>query len=164
MIPAGKYLGRLIGYGMRKTKKGDLSPTMKFVVTHDEGKQHAVFWQKNFATTGLTSSALKELVICGLTDMNDFQYIADGIDSNVLDTEREVLLTIEHETRDGKTYPKVAWVNDPSDERDPNAPDQFAITREQTAALLETVDLQAAFDKAFAAVNKGKEVEIPALY
>src|SRR5690606_16725945 len=132
------YTGKIIGYGMRKTIDGALSPTIKFQTVDQDGRTAFVFWQKSLATAKSTDFALKELILCGLRDIESFQYLADGPESNVLDMEQQLNLTVEHKEKNGKFVPFVAWVNTL---RDPNAKDEFAISREETERLLETVDL-----------------------
>ena len=77
-VSPGIYAAKIVGYGMRATKKGDVSPTIKFEV-EDNGQVQFVYWQKNFSTPKLIDQVIKELVICGLRSAADFPSLADGL-------------------------------------------------------------------------------------
>ena len=106
MIPEGRYIAKVVDYGMPEVKP-DKTPAI--VLTFEFELNGAK--QKISAYKYLSDKAIKRTIEDLLTA---------GLKSNDLTTvlspgafeEKEVSITVEHETGDdGKTRAKVAWIN-----------------------------------------------------
>lgn len=110
----GYYMARISNYGIKKTRAGDPAPTIVFEVSVD-GASHRVFWQGTLKDGPGRDITMKALSVCGFTNVRAFPYLADGVASGLLDTKKEVQITIEHEKAiddPEKVYPRVKWIND----------------------------------------------------
>lgn len=117
----GYYEAKIINYGIKKTKKGDPAPVIIFNAETEEGKQH-VFWSGSLNDGKARDITLKTLAICGFRNVSAFPYLAEGPSSGLLNMEKEVQITVEHESVeevDKKTgekiirkYAKVRWINE----------------------------------------------------
>lgn len=108
MIEPGMYNAKILNYGVKQTKSGDAAPTIKFAVG-----SNPVFWQGSWKEGKPREISLEALITCGFKkeSVRDLYKFADGLDSGLLDISKEVNVTVEHETFDGKTYPRVSWIN-----------------------------------------------------
>ena len=109
----GNHLGKIVNYGVKKTKSGDPAPTIAFEVVGPDAAKHRVFWQGSFNGGG-RDIAVKALMICGFKDIRSLARLADGPTSRLLDMSKDIDLSIIHEdSQDGaKRYAKVNWINE----------------------------------------------------
>lgn len=145
----GYYDAKILNYGIKKTKAGDPAPTIAFEVEVRGGK-HKVFWQGSLKDGPARDISLKALMVCGFTNPNAFPYLANGIESGLLDLTKEVQVTVEHETveevddKTGQTitkkYPRVRWINESGGGKFKNA-----IDVSEAAILMSTMGLEADF-------------------
>lgn len=143
-LPAGQYRAKILGYNIVATKAGDPSPTIVFQVIDGSGMAHRVFWQGSITTQVGREIALKALHVCGLKNPDDLYLMAGNIESGVLDTSREVFVTIEIQTDPtdpDKSYPRVKWINDITS----LGGNQKLLTPEQAKRLLSAVNLKSAW-------------------
>lgn len=113
MIQPGKYKATVSNYALRVSQHGDPMATICFTVTDNAQSRHSVYWLGSFKEGRGRQITIESLLVCGLKG-NDPLLIAGGLDSGALDTSNEVQVEVIHEvsTKDGKTYPKVQWVNE----------------------------------------------------
>lgn len=138
-LEAGYYTGKIVAYGMKETQKGDVAPTVGFLVKTPDGKVQKLFWQGTLTSDKAADIALKALIVCGLQRYEDLDALADGPDSGVLDMEKDIDLTVElNVTDDGKSYPRVSWINEAGGKK---GGDQKMITREAASTRLAMLNL-----------------------
>jgi len=121
LFPEGNYRARASGAGLGETKKGDPQLAITLVLLDHAGKvlnYYGSFSDKSFEFT------MKALRACGWKGV-DLSDGFPGIDAN------EVSIAVKHDTYEGKTTAKVAWVNPPGGvalkkQLDPNAAKAFA--------------------------------------
>ncbi len=116
LVKPGNYLGKVVDYSITQTKKGAPQAAVKFSFKED-GVDRVLTWFSGFGDKQIKHT-LKALVLCGLN--TDVESMSDGLSSNALDTNKEVLLVVEHDSYDGKTSAKIAWVNDPNHPQNAN--------------------------------------------
>lgn len=109
----GKHLGRLIDYGVGKTRAGD--PQVILYFEFNDG--HATFrraWLGSFKSGRAKQITDSVLSLFGFS-ANRYSTIANGIEGNVLNTKKQVELTIAYEQYEGKNGPatrwRILWVN-----------------------------------------------------
>ena len=138
---AGYYAAKILNYGLTKTKAGSPEPTIVFEVLED-GNPHRVFWRSSLKDGPAREITLKALAICGFKNLRGFAYLADGIQSGLLDMEKEVQITVEHETNteNGKRYAKVRWINESGGNKF-----KSAICVSEAAQLMSGMGLEADF-------------------
>jgi len=109
----GYYAAKIVNYGLKKTKAGDPAPTIAFEVVVD-AKPYRVYWQGSLKDGTARDITLKALAICGFTNVRSFANIADGPSTGLLDTEKEVQVTIQHQMDEvtGNKYIRVQWINE----------------------------------------------------
>lgn len=116
---AGRYKGKLVDYGAKETAKGDPAIVMRFEFADAEGVTHYAGWQGSLAagTDPAKKSPRKitfetlEVVGFDFTKNRTLAPVADGLASGCLNTTDEYLLTVELDTYEGKTFPRVRYVN-----------------------------------------------------
>lgn len=111
MINPGKYTGRVKDYALGVTQKGDPKVMIIFTFKDEHGSQQELTW------TGFLSEKAKNITIdtllnCGMKG-EDIGALVAGVECGVLDTSIDVTLVIENEEYQGKTFPRIKWVNRP---------------------------------------------------
>lgn len=107
----GQFIAKISNYGLQETKNGNVMAVVQFEFEDHEHKRHKLSWRGSF-NGGALEWTLKTLLICGLYG-NDPTILADGPQSGALNTEKEYNITVKQEIGpDGKSYWKVAWVNE----------------------------------------------------
>lgn len=121
-VTPGSYIGKVINYGVKKTLKGDPAIVIVFGFEFN-GEAQQMTWQgglNNQRVDGKKSQqdiTFAALEVCGFdfkdkNVVNNFNALADGASSGVLDTDVEVDLKIELEANnDGNMYPRIKWIN-----------------------------------------------------
>lgn len=130
----GTYKAKAIGGGLGETSKGAEQVAVEFSLLDEGFNGWRITWF-GFFTEKTTESTIRALRTCGWqgTDLTDLT----GIDTN------EVLLVIENETYDGKTSPKVRWVNPLGGGlalKNPMAPDKAKAFAARMRAQIAAVD------------------------
>jgi len=125
-MKAGKYLAKPISWGLDKTK--DDKPYVYVELQNDLGDR--IIW-KGYLSEKSQPFTVKALVTLG------FQYtnLSGILEPDALDSVREVSIVVEEEIYEGKTYPKVKWIN----------PTRKRMSREDSTKLLQGVDLAELF-------------------
>lgn len=145
MIQPGIYLGKILNYGIQKTKSEQPEPVMEFGVIGADGTPHRVFWRGSLNNETGIDIALKALIACGLANADDLSALADGPKSGLLDQKKELRLTVVHETYNDRTVAKVKWVNDPAEAAARAA--EYMVDKDQAARMLRTIDLRSKFNQ-----------------
>lgn len=146
LLEPGYYKGRILNYGIRKTKaKGDPAPTILFEVTDSAGARHKVYWQGSFNGGGL-EIAMEALLVCGLRNARSLQFLADGPSSKLLDMDAFYDLTIEVEVNQedsSKKYNKVKWINKDGESKfkDAMTPQEFAPVLNQRGLIASLIEI-----------------------
>lgn len=123
-IQAGRTRGKVQDYAFKRTQAGDPAVVIIFSFVQNE-ETFDLTWQGSLKdakegsnTTSAKEITFKALQACGFDFASrdarkNWDAIAQGAVSKVLDLDREVSLTIEHEAspKDGKLYPRIRWVN-----------------------------------------------------
>lgn len=138
----GYYNAKIMNYGIKKTKAGDPAPTILFEVQSD-GQANRVFWQGSLKDGQAREICLKALAVCGFRHIRCFSNFADGPASGLLDMDREVQVTVEHENAQdgsGKRYARVRWINEAS-----GGKFKDALTSHESFVLMQGMGLEADF-------------------
>lgn len=106
-IQPGKYVAKIVDYGIGTTKAGD--PTI--VVRFGWGTS-SLIWNGSLKEGKAQEITIKALLRMGLSDDDKIENLADGIDSKLLDMDRELEIDVQMDTYEGKTRPKIAWINE----------------------------------------------------
>lgn len=115
----GRYRGKLIEYGAKTTMKGEPAIALRFAFEDENKHRHEVIWQGSLSQGTDPSKkrpieiTLETLGVCGFDfhKHKTLEVIADGTEGGALDCERELMITVEHETWDGKPFAKARFVN-----------------------------------------------------
>ena len=139
--PAGHHVAKLIDYGVILTKNGDPMATATFQTSHGR-----VFWNGILkdGSDGQRNFTMEALIVMGLSSVQDVEALADGPASNALNMDREVSISVEHDSYNGKTTAKARWVNPVGEKK--------GISRDELKAKLSGLknlrsDFSAAFEK-----------------
>lgn len=104
MIAEGKYVARAedIDFGVADT--GSEYVAMSFCIMEGPHQGDRYTWRSYFNTSENAERSLKSLRYCGW-DGDDLESISSEQLHNL------VQVTIEHQEYEGKTYPRIVWVN-----------------------------------------------------
>ena len=123
MIPTRKTVrARIVNYDITENQKGDPQVTILFEYNEGDslsGSSHQITWWGHTSEKAMpyTLKSLYTLGYQGKT-MQDFLKLADGVEGGALDLAKEVELVLDQETKEtGKTFWKVAFINDPDKPR-----------------------------------------------
>jgi hypothetical protein len=108
LLAPGYYKGKILDYGVKRTKKGDPAPTIAFGINGAK-----VYWQGSWNGKGM-DFCMEALLTCGLENPSRLMHLAEGQHSGVLDTNRLFDLTVEVQVADNdpsKKWNRVAWIN-----------------------------------------------------
>lgn len=118
-LQTGTFKAKIINYTLSQNKSGNPQVEVLFEFNDGDGSQvggtnHQVRWWGQLTEKSIpwTLKALEVMGFRGKTD-DDFAKLADGVEGGMLDLARDVSLVLEEETKDGKTFVQVKWVNDP---------------------------------------------------
>lgn len=101
MIPAGKYLAKVLSHAITETKAEKEQATVVFSFEVD-GRIQTLTWYGHF-TEKTTDSTIKALIACGLSGNNPAGPLHIG---------KEVSITVEVEKDEkGRERNKIRWVN-----------------------------------------------------
>ncbi len=106
-VQPGKYIAKIIDYGIGTTKAGDPTVVVKF-----GWGTYSMIWNGSLKPGKAQEITIKALLRMGLKDDDKLENLADGTDSGLLDLEKDVELDVQMDTYDGKTRPKIAWINE----------------------------------------------------
>lgn len=105
-LEAGNHLGKIFDYCMQATK--DFEP--RLVIQFELESGHYVLWGGTFKNEKAREIAFRTLKT--LNFHGRIEDLANGKESGCLDTDKQVQLVVEFEEYNGKSYPKVQWVNE----------------------------------------------------
>lgn len=105
-IKAGKYMAKALQGAFGKSKEKNTPQVgVEFAFNTPEGTRETIWWV-GFFTEKAKEKALETLALIGFN--GDDRFGADSFDHNA-----EVEIVIELETYEGKSRPRVTWVNEP---------------------------------------------------
>ncbi|MEZ4871242.1 MAG: hypothetical protein R2827_03145 [Bdellovibrionales bacterium] len=113
LIPAGRYIGRIIEYAITK-REGQTSPELQVQFEFDVpglGKRKLTSY-KYFTDKG-RKYALQALAILGLKGNDPSVLVENHFGSGYLDEEGEFEIEVIQESYQGETKNKIGWVNRP---------------------------------------------------
>lgn len=108
LVQPGEHLALVTDYAVTVTQNGNPMVTVKFKT--DQGE---VFWNGVLreAAEGKRNITAEALIVMGMTSISQFEQLADGPASGVLNMEQPVSIQVTHENYNGKTYAKAQFVN-----------------------------------------------------
>jgi len=108
MIQPGKYEAKITDYGVKETKAGQPAVIIAFDVAGN-----SVYWTGYF-TERTMEQTKATLLMLGLKN-GYLPGLALGLSGNALNATKSYSITVVHEAdQDGKMWPRVRWVNDPT--------------------------------------------------
>ena len=111
MIKEGKYLATIKNYGVGESSTGKAKIDIQFGFKDQDGVEQTLWWNGYMTEKSIQITA-KALVNCGLKG-SDYDKLAYGVESGMLNIEKPVEIEVVHDTFEGKTREKIAWVNRP---------------------------------------------------
>lgn len=111
MVQAGKYLAKIVAYGVGESSSGKPRIEIKFGFKDAQGVDQTLWWNGYLTEKSIQITA-KALVNCGLKG-TDYDELAKGAESGMLNMEAPVEVEVQNEEFEGKTRSKIAWVNRP---------------------------------------------------
>jgi hypothetical protein len=154
MIEPGYYDARLVDYGLTKSKAGLPMAFLKFEFTDDHGGLQSLSYFGSFKEGKAAEITCEALAVCGWTTNNPAD-LAKGIESGVLKKGAVVSITVEMNTWEGKTSPRIKYINPIGSGGVKNI-----LNPQDAAQAFGGMDLRAV---AQAAKNKYKNVQPPKL-
>lgn len=110
MIKAGKYLARIVDYGIPETDKEHPQAAVRLAFETERGVRELT-WYGSFHPNAVEIT-VDTLINCGLKGTNPAALL-NGPDGGALDMERELEIGVEPHTYNGKTYDRVKWIGLP---------------------------------------------------
>jgi hypothetical protein len=116
-VKPGKYLAKVVNYGIGETKAGNPQACITFSFIEGETNREMTWY--GFFTERTIERTIDSLLICGMKG-NDPRVLVAGPKSNALDMETEVSIVVENDKDDkgnvilndkGQPTPKIRWVN-----------------------------------------------------
>ena len=106
----GTHSVKIKTYGVAPSKSGAVNVVLQF---EDEAGQ-TISSYKSFSEKAIKYT-FSDLETCGLTKENatKIEMMAAGIESGILDHEKELSIVVENDTYEGVTRAKVKWINEP---------------------------------------------------
>lgn len=105
-VQPGKYVAKVTDYSVATTLKGDPSIVIRFGFDGDK----SLVWN-GYLTEKTQEKTAEVLALLGLKEDDKIQDLIDGPPSCLLDLNKEVELVIAMETYEGKTRPRIQYVN-----------------------------------------------------
>lgn len=106
-LKPGRHRATVSDYGISLTKAGKPNVNVKFKVG-----ESSIIWFGSLNEGKALQMTMKTLIILGMKTHEQFDRLAEGISSNVLDTTKEVEIDIAYEEYDGQQKLRVKWVNE----------------------------------------------------
>jgi hypothetical protein len=117
MINAGTYTAKMTNYGIKTTQAGKPQIACQFQIVDNE-EVHNLTWFGTFNSGKGQEITIKTLIsvmdlFCEPSEIESAldKIASEGSDSGILNMDKEYSLVIEHDTFEGKTRPKIRWVN-----------------------------------------------------
>jgi len=135
-LEPGTYTARCIDAQLGETKKGTPQIVLEFEVVGDNAWAGSRITAYCFLTEAAMDRSLESLRYCGWrgADLSDLSGVMDN----------DVELVVKDETYEGKTFPRVQWINRPGGKsggaRAPLAADKAAAVNQRIRARLAVVD------------------------
>jgi hypothetical protein len=106
LIKPGKYVAKVVEYGVPEVD-GDKHPQVVVVFEFEEdGKARRLSYYGSLHPNAVEYT-IDNLLVCGLKSDDLSSLLGPG----ALDFDREVQITIEHHTYNGKTSARIKWIN-----------------------------------------------------
>lgn len=157
-IYAGTFTGRIVDCGIRETKGGEIEPVIRFKWDDADGDSKEWNWRGSLKDGKAREFTLKTLIACGFTG-DDLSVLCDG--SAALNTQKEFSLVIAMDTYNGKTTPKINYINDPdAPSREVNQVDKETVKRKLVSMNIAN-DLKGLRSGQKKVVEPVAEVELP---
>jgi len=167
LLQPGTYKGQILDYGIKKTSKGDPSPTIAFEVHDSAGVVHKVYWQGSWNGKALDLT-MEALLVCGLKSPQSLKHLAEGNISGVLDRELVLDLDIGIEVNSNdpsKKYNRVNWINlsGAAKFKDAMSIQEFAPEIESRGLIVDLMRVaqEKGYDLSKTRASSGSNAEIP---
>lgn len=119
MLNQGTYIAKLTGYGIKMTNAGKPQISCQFSIISDESVYNLT-WFGSFNEGKAQEMTIKTLVgvfelMCEPSEIETMlgRIAAEGVESGLLNMDKDYQLVVEHDVYEGKTRPKIRWVNNP---------------------------------------------------
>lgn len=110
MLTAGKFPAKLKTYGLEESRAGHPMVVAIFILKDEHGQDHNLTWRGSLKPGRASELTIDQLLILGLKG-DDLTGLAQGAESGLLNTEKEVSVSVEIEDYKGRLLPKIAWIN-----------------------------------------------------
>jgi hypothetical protein len=117
MINAGTFTGKLTNYGIKLTNNGKPQIACTFQIISDD-TVYNLTWFGSFNEGKAQEMTIKTLMsvmdlMCEPSEIETYldRIASQGVESGLLNTDKDYSLVIEHEVYEGKTRAKIKWVN-----------------------------------------------------
>jgi hypothetical protein len=108
LIPAGRYLGKIVNYGIPETEKEHPQVAIAFQVSMPDGSTRKINWFGSLHPNS-REYTVNQLIFCGLH--GSLTQLVAGPEGGALNTDIELDLAVIVDEYDGKKKNKVAWIN-----------------------------------------------------
>lgn len=111
-LKPGRYSAKVKDYGISDSKAGKPLIMILFEVQDGVGGTREMIYRGSLNEGKAREMTFDALMVCGLKG-DDISLVAHGAPGNALDSEKTVSVVIQNEEYEGKTYSKIAFVNEP---------------------------------------------------
>lgn len=109
MISEGRYKAKPSDWKITKIGKNETPCIQVAMQVQVENETVELVWT-GFFTDKARTRAVEALKLMGLTKENQVN-LAKGTIGKSLDVTKEVIVVVDHEVLNGKTYPRIKWIN-----------------------------------------------------
>lgn len=117
MIKAGTYIATLTNYGIKINNSGKPQIACAFQII-DNDEVFNLTWYGSFNEGKAQEMTIKTLMsvfelMCEPSEIESYldRIASQGVESGLLNQDKEYQLVVEHDTYEGKTRAKIKWVN-----------------------------------------------------
>jgi hypothetical protein len=117
IINAGTYIGKLTNYGIKMTGSGKPQIACQFQIINNE-TVYSITWFGSFNEGKAQEMTIKTVMtvfdlMCEPSEIEAMldRIASQGVESGLLNTDKDYQLVIEHDTYNGKVNAKIKWVN-----------------------------------------------------
>lgn len=112
-VTAGNFDAKIVDYALTLTKGGDMQLGVMFEF-EQEGVSKTLSYFGSFKAGRAREITLETMEKMGFNGQS-LAGLSDGPASGILDTDKDYSIKIEMDTYEGKTTPKIRWVNLPNE-------------------------------------------------
>lgn len=151
-ILPGKFHAKAVDYGISSSKSGAPLVNVRFAWT-ENGEEKSYNWMGSLNEGKAQEFTMKTLIALGLKSTEKIVELCDGPSSGALDLAKMVEITIELETYEGKTAPRIRWVNEIGFRN--------AMTKEDFKAKIQQLGVKGTFTQIFS--NQPKKTDMDSI-